>query len=104
MVDGFLKAYVEAIGAIKNDINLSKRVYAKYYRESDPAITDKVVRAYADLFKPIPNVPEDGIEAVLRDFASRRPLHKDLLKPSLYKDDVPLERIVKEGSIPQPAR
>jgi NitT/TauT family transport system substrate-binding protein len=96
-VDGFLKAYVEAIHTIKKDLNLSKRVYAKYYRESDPVITDKVVRAYAELFKPIPNVPEEGIEVVLRDFASRRPLHKDLLKTSLYKDDVPLERIVKQG-------
>jgi NitT/TauT family transport system substrate-binding protein len=100
-VDGFLKAYVEAIHTIKKDLILTKRVYAKYYRESDPAITDKVVRAYADLFKLIPNVPEEGIEVVLRDFASRRPLHKDLLNTGLYKDDAPLERIVKEGWSPQ---
>jgi NitT/TauT family transport system substrate-binding protein len=100
-VDGFLKAYVEAIHTIKKDINLTKRVYAKYYRESDPVVADKVVRAYAELFKPIPNVPEEGIEVVLRDFASRRPLHKDLLNTSLYKDDMPLDRIVKEGWIHQ---
>jgi NitT/TauT family transport system substrate-binding protein len=100
-VDGFLKAYIEAIHIIKKDIDLTKRVYAKYYRESDPAVTDKVVRAYADLFKPIPNVPEEGIEVVVRDFASRRPLQKDMLKTSLYKDDGPLEKIIKEGWVNQ---
>jgi hypothetical protein len=86
---------------IKRDLNLTKRVYAKYYRESDAAVTDKVARAYAELFKPIPNVPEEGIEVVVRDFASRRPLPKDLLKTSLYKDEGPLERIIKEGWVNQ---
>ena len=100
-VDAFLKAYIEAIHMIKRDLNLTKRVYAKYYRESDAAVTDKVARAYAELFKPIPNVPEEGIEVVVRDFASRRPLQKDLLKTSLYKDDGPLERIIKEGWVNQ---
>ncbi len=100
-VDAFLKAYIEAIHMIKRDLNLTKRVYSKYYRESAAAVTDKVARAYAELFKPIPNVPEEGIEVVVRDFASRRPLQKDLLKTSLYKDDGPLERIIKEGWVNQ---
>ena len=50
-VDGFLKAYVEAIHTIKKDLNLTKRVYAKYYRESDAAVTDKVISCLCGTFQ-----------------------------------------------------
>jgi ABC-type nitrate/sulfonate/bicarbonate transport system substrate-binding protein len=95
----FLRGYIEAIHVIKTDIELAKRVYAKRYRESDAAVTDKVVRAYAGLFKSVPTVPESGLEVVIRDLASRRPLSKELLQPDAYKDDGPLQKIVAEGWI-----
>src|SRR4029450_13546985 len=40
-VERFLKAYTEAISVIKIDPALAKRIYAKEYRESDPADTEK---------------------------------------------------------------
>jgi NitT/TauT family transport system substrate-binding protein len=98
-IDRFLKGYIEAIHVIKKDVELAKRIYAKRYRESDPAVTDKVVRAYAGLFKSVPTVPESGLEVVIRDLASRRPLSKELLQPDAYKDDGPLQKIVAEGWI-----
>ena len=52
---------------IKTDLALAKRIYAKEYRESDPAVVDKVVTVYAGLFKAIPTVPASG----LRDRHSR---------------------------------
>jgi NitT/TauT family transport system substrate-binding protein len=100
-VDRFLKAYIEGIHLIKKDIALAKRVYAARYRESDAAVADKVVRAYADLFKPVPTVPDSGLEAVLRDVATRRPLQKELFRTELYKEAGPLEKIVKEGWMTQ---
>jgi NitT/TauT family transport system substrate-binding protein len=100
-VDRFLKGYIEAIHVIKKDIELAKRIYAKRYREPDAVVSDRVVRAYATLFKSIPNVPEDGLEPVIRDVASKRALPKDLLRADAYKDDAPLQKIVKEGWIAQ---
>jgi ABC-type nitrate/sulfonate/bicarbonate transport system substrate-binding protein len=96
-VERFLKAYIEGIHLVKRDIVLAKRIYAARYRESDPVITDKVVRAYAELFKPVPTVPTSGLETVIRDVASRRPLQKEFLRPELYRDEAPLDKIVKEG-------
>lgn len=101
-VDRFLKAYIEGIHLVKNDLGLARRIYAARYRESNPAVTDKVVRAYAELFKPVPTVSDSGLETVIRDLASRRPVPKELLRAETYKEEGPLNRIVKEGWVPQP--
>jgi ABC-type nitrate/sulfonate/bicarbonate transport system substrate-binding protein len=101
-VERFLKAYTEAIAVIKTDVNLAKRIYAKEYRESDAAVIDKVVTVYAGLFKSIPNVPNSGLETVIREQAARKTLPSDAFRqPDFYKDDAPLQKIVKEGWIEQ---
>jgi len=101
-VERFLKAYVEAIHVIKTDAALAKRVYAKEYRESDPAIIDKIVTVYAGLFKSVPTVPASGLETVIRELAARKPLPNDAFRqPDFYKDDAPLQKIIKEGWIEQ---
>jgi len=99
-VDRFLKAYTEAISVIKTDSALARRIYAKEYRESDPAIIDKVVTVYAGLFKAVPTVPASGLETVIRELAARKPLPSDAFRqPDYYKDDAPLQKIIKEGWI-----
>ena len=99
-VDRFLKAYTEAISVIKTDPALARRIYAKEYRESDPAIIDKVVTVYAGLFKSVPTVPASGLETVIRELAARKPLPSDAFRqPDFYKDDAPLQKIIKEGWI-----
>jgi ABC-type nitrate/sulfonate/bicarbonate transport system substrate-binding protein len=101
-VDRFLKAYTEAISVIKADPALAKRIYAKEYRESDPAIIDKVVTVYAGLFKSVPTVPASGLETVIRELAARKPLPSEAFRqPDFYKDDAPLQKIIKEGWIEQ---
>jgi ABC-type nitrate/sulfonate/bicarbonate transport system substrate-binding protein len=96
-VERFLKAYTEAIHVIKTNPALAKRVYAKTYRESDTQVIDKVVDHYAKIFKSVPTIPQSGLETVIRDLASRRPLPKEFLQPDLYKDDAPLQKLIKEG-------
>jgi NitT/TauT family transport system substrate-binding protein len=99
-VERFLKAYTEAIYVIKTDLALAKRIYAKEYRESDPAVVDKVVTVYAGLFKAIPTVPASGLETVIREQAARKPFPSDAFRqPDFYKDDAPLQKIVREGWI-----
>jgi NitT/TauT family transport system substrate-binding protein len=101
-VERFLKAYIEAINVIKTDPALAKRIYAKEYRESDPAVIDKVVTVYAGLFKSVPTVPANGLETVIRELAARKPLPSDAFRqPDLYKDEAPLQKIIKEGWIEQ---
>jgi len=101
-VERFLKAYIEAIHVIKKDPALAKRIYAKSYRESDPAVVDKGVTVYAGLFKSIPTVPDSGVETVIRERLSRRPLQNDSFRqPDFYKDDAPLQKIIKEGWMEQ---
>ena len=101
-VERFLKAYTEAIHVIKTDAALAKRVYAKEYRESDPTIIDKIVTVYAGLFKSVPTVPASGLETVIRELAARKPLPNDAFRqPDFYKDDAPLQKIIKEGWIEQ---
>jgi ABC-type nitrate/sulfonate/bicarbonate transport system substrate-binding protein len=101
-VERFLKAYTEAIHVIKTDSALAKRVYAKEYRESDAAVVDKIVTVYSGLFKSIPSVPASGLETVIREAAARKPLPSEAFRqPDFYKDDAPLQKIVKEGWIEQ---
>ena len=101
-VERFLKAYTEAIAVIKADPTLAKRIYAKEYRESDPAVIDKVVTVYAGLFKTVPTVPVRGLQTVIRELEARKPLPSDAFRqPDLYKDDAPLQKIIKEGWIEQ---
>ncbi|MGE5059430.1 MAG: ABC transporter substrate-binding protein [Betaproteobacteria bacterium] len=101
-VERFLKAYTEAIHVIKTDSALTKRVYAKEYRESDAAVVDKIVTVYSGLFKSIPSVPASGLETVIREAAARKALPSEAFRqPDFYKDDAPLQKIVKDGWIEQ---
>jgi ABC-type nitrate/sulfonate/bicarbonate transport system substrate-binding protein len=101
-VERFLKAYTEAISVIKTDPALAKRIYAKEYRESDQVVIDKVVTVYAGLFKSVPTVPASGLETVIRELGARKPLPNDAFRqPDFYKDDAPLQKIIKEGWIEQ---
>jgi hypothetical protein len=52
---------------------------------------------YVKIFKSIPTIPAGGLETVIRDLASRKLLAKEFLQPDLYKDDAPLQKLIKEG-------
>jgi NitT/TauT family transport system substrate-binding protein len=101
-VERFLKAYTEAIHVIKTNPALARRIYAKEYRESDPVVVDKIVTVYAGLFKSNPAVPPSGLETVIRELAARKPLPNETFRqPDFYKDDAPLQKIIREGWLEQ---
>jgi hypothetical protein len=52
---------------------------------------------YVEIFKSIPTIPQNGLETVIRDLASRKSLPKELLQPDIYKDDAPLQKLIKDG-------
>jgi NitT/TauT family transport system substrate-binding protein len=95
VVDNFLRAYVAAMQVIRQDVAFAEKTFAKWLRESDPALIKKTVEAYTKIFKPVPRVPDKGIETVIKDLASRRNIPKEFLnRPDLFRDNVPLERVL----------
>ena len=93
LVEDFLRAYVAAIQLMKKDQNFAEKTFAKWLREKDPYLIKRTVDSYARLFKPKPYVPDKGIETVIKDLASRRPIPKEFIgRPELFRDHVPLER------------
>ena len=101
-VERVLKAYVEGIRLFKKDRVFAERLYAKTYRETDSKVIKKTVEVYADLFKPVPYVPDQGINVVVQQLAQRRPLPKEFVsRAEQFRDNGPLEKLVKEGWIDQ---
>ena len=95
LVDDFLRAYVAAIQLIKKDQNFAEKTFAKWLRESDPYLIKKTIDSYAKLFRPAPYVPDKGIETVMKDLASRRPIPKEFIgRYELFRDNGPLERVL----------
>jgi len=97
-VNGFLNAYVSAIQLIKKDQKLAERVLIKWLKEKESATLTKSVEAFTRLFKPLPYVPDKGIENVLKDLANQRPVPKDFIgHPELFRDHGPLERALPKS-------
>ncbi len=93
LVEDFLRAYVAGIQLIKKDANFAEKSFAKWLRERDPYLIKKTVEAYSKIFKPAPYVPDKGIETVMKDLASRRPVPKEFIgRPELFRDNGPLEK------------
>jgi ABC-type nitrate/sulfonate/bicarbonate transport system substrate-binding protein len=93
----FLRAYVKGIHLIKKDRAFAEKSFAKWMREKDAAITRGTVQAYARLFKPVPKVPDQGIENVVRDLVESRPEFKEYIGwPEPFRENGPLERALRE--------
>ena len=100
IVERFLKAYIEATRLIRKDSAFVEQVIKKWHRETDSAFIKKTVEVYTRIFKPIPYVSDQGLEIVLKEISSRRPVSKEFFgRPELFRDHGPLEKLVKEGWI-----
>ncbi|HEY7319076.1 MAG TPA: NrtA/SsuA/CpmA family ABC transporter substrate-binding protein [Candidatus Binatia bacterium] len=99
VIDGFLRAYVQAIHRIKTDPMVGVDVYTQFTRETNYALIKKVVGIYSETFKRVPYVPDQGIETVLSGLASRQSIPKELSQPEIFRDNGPLETIEKSGFI-----
>ncbi|HEX2387226.1 MAG TPA: hypothetical protein VHL99_11715, partial [Candidatus Binatia bacterium] len=101
MVERFLKGYLEAIRMIKKDTAFAERSLKQWQRETDSVIVKKTLEVYAPLFKSTPNVPDKGIEIVLRELGRRRAVAKEFFNYDLYRDAAPLEHLARSGWIEQ---
>ncbi len=100
VVDRFLRAYVESIHLIKTDRSFTEKVFNKWLRQPDPEIAKQTVQVYAELFKRVPTVSDGGIRAVLEELAESSPVPKEMMnRPDYFRDQAPLEKLVKEGWI-----
>jgi NitT/TauT family transport system substrate-binding protein len=98
LVEDFLRAYVQALQRIKKDSPFAEKTFAKWLREKDPVLIKKTVEAYNKVFKLVPNVPDKGIDNVLKDLANRRPVPKEFIgKPELFRDNNPLEKALSRS-------
>ena len=97
-VNAFLNVYVSAIQLIKKDPKLAERTLIKWLKEKESANLTKSVEAFVRLFKPVPYVPDKGIENVLKDLANQRPVPKEFVgHPELFRDHGPLERALPKS-------
>jgi hypothetical protein len=70
----------------------------KWLKDKDPLAVSKSVEAFGRLFKPAPYAPDKGIESVLKDLASRRPVGKEFIgHPELFRDHGPLDRALSRS-------
>jgi NitT/TauT family transport system substrate-binding protein len=94
-VNAFLNAYVSAIRLIKKDQKLAERTLVKWLKAKESANLTKSIEAFVRLFKPVPYVPDKGIENILNDLARQRPVPKEFFgHPELFRDNGPLERAI----------
>jgi len=97
LVEDFLRAYVAGIQLIKKDASVAEKSFSKWLRERDANLVKKTVEAYSKIFKIVPIVPDKGIENVLKDLASRRPVSKEFIgHPELFRDNGPLEKVLSK--------
>ena len=95
--EDFLRAYVAGIQLIKKDKGFAEKSFAKWLREKDANIVKKSVGAYARLFKPVPVVPDKGIENVVKDLIRARPEFKEYLGwPEPFRENGPLARALQD--------
>jgi len=100
VVERFLKAYIESIRLIKKDNAFVEQVIKRWHRETDPVFIKKTVEVYAQIFKPIPYVSDQGLEVLMKEISQRRPLPKEFTgRPEVFRDHGPIEKLVKEGWI-----
>ena len=93
VVEDFLSAYVAGIQLIKKDLGFAERSLVKWTRETDPYVVTKSIETHGRIFKSPPYVPDQGIENVVKDLASRRNVAKEFIgRPELFRDNVPLDR------------
>ena len=97
-VNAFLNTYVTAIQMMKKDVKLAERTLIKWLKEKESPNLTKSVEVFVRLFKPVPYVPDKGIENILKDLANQRPVPKEFIgHPEMFRDHGPLERALPKS-------
>ena len=94
----FLRAYVEAIHAVRTNPTLSKRAFAKYRQTKDEKQIEDAYQTLREMVpqKPYPSI--DGFRTIIQDAAARIPAAKNA-NPKDFMDTSLLEELDRSGYI-----
>lgn len=94
----FLKAFVEAIHAIRTNPNLAKRALAKYRQIKDEKQLEDAYQALREVAKPKPYPSIEGFRTIIKDAAERIPAARTA-NPKDFMDTSLLEELDRSGLI-----
>ncbi len=94
----FLRAYVEAIHAVRTNPTLSKRAFAKYRQTKDEKQIEDAYQTLREMVpqKPYPSI--DGFRTIIQDATARIPAAKNA-NPRDFMDTSLLEELDRSGYI-----
>lgn len=94
----FLRAYVEAIHAVRTNPTVSKRAFAKYRQTKDEKQIEDAYQTLREMVpqKPYPSI--DGFRTIIQDAAARIPAAKNA-NPRDFMDTSLLEELDRSGYI-----
>jgi NitT/TauT family transport system substrate-binding protein len=98
MVKRFLKAYVEAIHAVRTNPALSKRAFAKYRQTRDEKHLEDAYQTLREVVKPKPYPSIDGFKTIIQDAVGRVPAARNA-NPRDFMDTSLLEELDRSGYI-----
>jgi len=94
----FLKAFVEAIHAVRTNPALAKRALAKYRQIKDEKQLDDAYQALREIAKPKPYPSIDGFRTIIKDASERIPAARTA-NPKDFMDTSLLEELDRSGYI-----
>ena len=95
-VKRFLRAYAEAIYAIKTNREQTMKIFAKRMRVEDPETVKSTYEYFAPRFSFPPWVNLEGVRDTLQFYAEQNPDFKNR-KPEEFLDQSSLDELEKEG-------
>jgi len=94
----FLKAFVEAIHAVRTNPTLSKRALARYRQTKDEKQIEDAYQTLREIVKPKPYPSIDGFKTIIKDASDRIPAAKNA-NPKDFIDTSLLEELDRSGYI-----
>ncbi len=94
----FLKAFVDAIHAVRANPGLAKRALARYRQIKDEKQLEDAYQALREIAKPKPYPSIDGFRTIIQDAAERIPAAKTA-NPKDFMDTSLLEELDRSGYI-----
>ena len=94
----FVKAFVEAIHAVRTNPSLSKRALAKYRQTKDEKQIEDAYQTLREIVKPKPYPSIDGFKTIINDASERIPAAKNA-NPKDFMDISLLEELDRSGYI-----
>jgi NitT/TauT family transport system substrate-binding protein len=93
-----LKAFVEAIHAVRTNPALSKRALARYRQTKDEKQTEDAYQTLREIVRPKPYPSIDGFKTIINDVSERIPAAKNA-NPKDFIDASLLEELDRSGYI-----